>query len=113
MFSKMLEKPGQSQEIIAKMPKTILIEGGAGMGKTLIARALASEGLSLRLTPTLSGSDIVYAVGMAVARPFEIYFLFFSSRLISARLTQTKFVISEDKSDECSQSASSISIQTM
>ena len=57
MFSKMLEESGQSQEIIAKMPKTILIEGGAGMGKTLIAKALASEGLSLRLKITSSLSD--------------------------------------------------------
>ena len=48
MFSKMLGEPGQSQGILAKMPKSILIQGGAGMGKTLIAEALASEGLSLR-----------------------------------------------------------------
>ena len=31
----------------------------------------------LLFTPTLSGSDIVYAVGLAAAQPFENFFLLF------------------------------------
>ena len=57
MFFKMLAKPGQSQKILTKMPKTILIRGGAGMGKTLLAEAVATEGLSFRSKLTLKLSD--------------------------------------------------------
>jgi cell division protease FtsH len=62
-----LESPGRFQQVGARMPKGFIFEGPPGMGKTLLARALASEAKVPFLY--LSASELIELyVGVGAAR---------------------------------------------
>lgn len=67
-----LKNPDRFRKIGAKMPKGILIYGPPGCGKTLLARALASEASASFYS--ISGSDFVEVwAGVAAARVRDLF----------------------------------------